>query len=416
MASTPSKSKKQRNKPPKSRPANTSGISQPAVEDATSTHSLSAFSHGGELFAFLSLAVDKHRLRVYDTATGQSVAEHVFDSRVSSLCWAHFDTLQSEDGPKRKRKRKNQEEDESVARLPAPGVVLGLSNGSVVLFSPAHGKVVKTISHPSSTAALLSVAVAADHSSESGRLWTSGADGALHLWSLRDSSLVGSWKSEERIPYSCISVRPSTSDESEDASEVLAANYAIHLLTIESQSDFSLDAPSKPTKTASFTGHASPVKSLRWDSSSRFLSTAEADRFVYLWDVPQEGSSSSEGRVAASIPLDSDVRTVALSPQSSPSKSSILLAVSASGRVAIFPLEASFATSTPSKAKSKIPTLSPRSTISVSASKKQAETRSDIVAATFVSQEDGKVRIARLAGGVRPVFEVVVSTARSSAG
>ncbi|GJE87876.1 WD40 and Utp12 domain-containing protein [Phanerochaete sordida] len=404
MASTPSKSKKPRNKPPKSRPANTSGISQPAVEDASSTHSLSTFSPGGELFAFLSLAVDKHRLRVYDTTTGQSVAEHVFDSRVSSLCWARFDTSQSEDGPKRKRKRKNQGEDDAAAKAPAHGVVLGLNSGSVVLFSPAHGKVVKTISHSSSTAALVSVTAAEDQSSECTHLWTSGADGVLRLWSLRDNSLAGSWKSEERIPYSCITVRPSTSQESEDTSELLAANYAVHLLAMTSQSDSSLDAPSKPTKTASFTGHASPVKSLHWDSSLRFLSTAEADRFVYLWDVPQEGSSYSEGRVAASIPLDSDVRTIALSSQPSSSGSNTLLAVSASGRVAIFPLELP---STPSKAKSKVPTLSPRSTISVSATKKQAETRSDVVAATFVGHEDGKIRVARLAGGVRPVFEVV---------
>ncbi|EKM60719.1 uncharacterized protein PHACADRAFT_168035 [Phanerochaete carnosa HHB-10118-sp] len=398
MASTPSKPKKPRIKPPKSRPVNTSGISQPAVEDASSTHSLSTFSPGGELFAFLSLAVDKHRLRVYDTTTGQSVAEHVFDSsRVSSSCWARFDTSQSEDEPKRKRKRKNQDEGDSTVKLSIPGVLLGLNSGSVVLFSPAHGKVVKTISHSLSTAALVSIAIAEDQSSECTHLWTSGADGVC---------ACGAWKSEERIPYSCIAVRPLVPEEIEDTSEVLAANYAIHLLTVASRPDSSLDAPSKPRKTASFTGHASPVKSLQWDSPSRFLSAAEADRFVYLWDVPQEGSSSSEGHVTASLPLDSDVRMITLSLQPS-SNSSTLLAVSTSGRVAIFPLEASLASSASSKAKSKIPTLSPRSTISVSASKKQAEIRSDIVAATFVGPQDGKVRIARLAGGARPVFEVV---------
>lgn len=62
MASTPSKSKTPRNKPPKGRPVTTSAISQPTVEDASSTHPLSSFSPKGELFAFLSPAVDKHRL------------------------------------------------------------------------------------------------------------------------------------------------------------------------------------------------------------------------------------------------------------------------------------------------------------------------------------------------------------------
>ena len=403
MASTPSKSKKPRNKPPKSRPAATSAISQPVVEDASSTHSLSSFSQGGELFAFLSLAVDKHRLRVYDTVTGQSTAEHLFESsRVSSLCWARFDASQGEEGPKKKRKRKSLGAEE---KLPPPGVVLGLTDGSLVLFSPAHGKIVKIISHSSSTASLVSVAAAEEETSESLHAWTSGADGVVRLWNLRDGSVAGSWKSEERIPYSCLAVRPGSSNEATDSPELLAANYAIQLLSMESSSDLTLDALAKPQKLASFTGHASLVKTLRWESSSRFLSTAEADRFVYLWEVPED-DSISEGRVAASIPLDSDVRSLALSTPLPPSaKSSTLLAVSASGRVAIFPLESDSASS---EGKPKVVTLSPRSTIAVS-SKKQADTRSDVVAASFVGQEEGKVRVARLAGGVRPVFDIVVS-------
>lgn len=406
MASTPSKSKKPRNKPPKSRPAATSAISHPAVEDASSTHSLSSFSRGGELFAFLSLAVDKHRLRVYDTVTGQSTAEHLFESsRVSSLCWARFDASQSEEEPKRKRKRKSLGAGES---LPPPGIVFGLINGSLVLFSPAHGKVARTISHSSSTSALVSVAIAEEDNGETLQVWTSGSDGIVRLWDLRDGSLAGSWKSEERIPYSCLAVRPGSSNESSENGEVLAASYAIQLLSMQPSSDSSLDVPSKPQKLATFTGHASPVKTLLWDSSSRFLSVAEADRFVYLWDVPIDGTSASEGRVAASIPLDSDVRTITLSSlQSSPTMNT-LLTVSASGRVAVFPLEADFSVSA-STTKSKVPTLSPRSTITVSSTKKQADMRSDAVAASFVSQEEGKVRIARLAGGVKPVFDVVVS-------
>ncbi|KIP01713.1 hypothetical protein PHLGIDRAFT_112841 [Phlebiopsis gigantea 11061_1 CR5-6] len=402
MASTPSKSKKPRNKPPKSRPAATSAISQPSVEDASSTHSLSSFSQGGELFAFLSLAVDKHRLRVYDTVTGQSTAEHLFDSsRVSSLCWARFDASQSEEGPKKKRKRKNLGAEE---KLPPLGLVLALTNGSLVLFSPTHGKVAKIISHSSSTATLFSVTVAEEEISESLHAWTSGADGVIRLWDLRDGNLAGSWKGEERIAYSCLAVRPGSSSEATDSPELLAANHAIQLVSMESSSDLILDAPSKTQKLASFTGHASQVKTLRWESPSRFLSAAEADRFVYLWEVPED-ESTSEGRVTASIPLDSDVRSLALStPLPSSTKSSALLTVSASGRVAVF--DADFVSVSTSTGKPKVAILSPRSTITVD-SKKQAETRSDVVAAAFVSQEEGKVRVVRLAGGVRPVFDVV---------
>lgn len=415
MASTASKSKKPRNKPPKGRPAATSAISQPTVEDASTTHSLSSFSPNGELFAFLSLAVDKHRLRVYDTVTSQCIAELVLDSsRVASICWARFDASQSDEGPKRKRKRNGEDAEEGAHKPPLPGVALGLANGSVVLFSPAHGKIVKALSHSSSTSSIVSVTSQEVEDRETTQLWTSGADGVVRLWNCRDSSLLGSWISDERIPYSCLTIRPGNSDDSEHTHEVLAANYAIQLLAMEAESIEALAAPSKPSKLASFTGHASPVKGLYWASPSTFYSTAEADRFVYLWDSPAPDASTSEGRVAASIPLDSDVRNIAIS-SSAGQVSHNLLALSASGRVAVFPVPSKLDAPTGSKSKSKIPVLSPSSTITVSVSKKQASSRAEVISAVFVHGEDGKIRIARLSGGVKPVFDIVVSSDSASA-
>lgn len=314
MASTPSKSKKPRNKPPKGRPAATSAISQPAVEDASSSHNFSSFSPQGDLFAFLSLAVDKHRLRIYDTTTGQAVAEHVVDTaRVSSICWAHYDaSTHGEDEPKRKRKRKNQQGDTASIKLPPPGIILGLSNGSLILYSPAHGKVVKSISHTSSTAAITSVAVDSSEGSEATHAWTAGADGVVRLWNLHEGSLVEQWKSDERVPFSCLSVRPLASEDSEDV-ELLGANYAIQLVSASRSTDLTSETK-KLRKVSRFTGHASLVNSLLWDSRSRFLSSAESDRFIYVWDVPE--TIGSEGKVAASIPLDSEVRSATLSTPS----------------------------------------------------------------------------------------------------
>src|SRR5580658_6057079 len=90
MASSP---KKPRKKPPTSRPTSTSQISHPVtVEGASALVSLSSFSPKGDLFAFVSLAVDKHRLRVFDTTSARSVAEHTVDSsRVTTLAWSSID-------------------------------------------------------------------------------------------------------------------------------------------------------------------------------------------------------------------------------------------------------------------------------------------------------------------------------------
>ncbi|EMD41420.1 hypothetical protein CERSUDRAFT_110003 [Gelatoporia subvermispora B] len=410
MAATPSKSKKTRTKPPRGRPQATSTISQLAVEDSSSLTYLSAFSHLGDLFAFLSLAIDKHRLRIYDTATGQSIAEHVVDAaRVSSLAWARIDlsdgakqTDYDDAGnqPKRKRKKRDSLAPQSSAAAATQVVLLGLSDGSLSLFSPSHGRVVRTLSHPSSTAAILSVTV--DEAEKGASVWTSSADGTIRHWDASKGDILDAWSSDDRTAYSALAVRPSSSTEEEGRSSILAAHHSIRLLSMVSDAaGLSTSEAKKPKELASFTGHASSVRDLRWSGSSRFLSTAEADRFVYLWDVPE---AASEGKVAASIPLDSDARSISLSASSS-SQHPTLLTVSAGNKISIFPIPEEGTIPIPSKAKQKIATLEPKSVVSVSL-KKDAEP-AKVVAASFVAGEEGRIRVARLASGIQPVFEVV---------
>lgn len=414
MASPSIKSKKPRNKPPKSRPAATSALSQPAVEDASSSFTISSFSPQGELFAIVSLALDKHRLQVYDTITRQSIAQHIVTpARVSSLCWARFDTGSHLDhSPKRKRTRRSQDEASGDKTVPPPGIILGLNDGSLVLFSPAHGKVVKSISHPSSVAALISIVADDNADSAVTRVWTSGGDGVVRLWDLQQNHHIDHWKSNERIPYSCLAIRPIAPGSAADVTEILAANYTIQVVSANRLADLASGDAKQLHKHSTFTGHASSVKSLKWNSHSRFLSSAESDRFIYIWDVPEtNGELISEGKVAASIPLDAEVRAMALSTHpdsSSLAKQQNLLALSASGRVSIFPLQLDFVVPGSSKSKAKIPTLVPKSSI-VPHPKQGGQSRAQVVAATFVSEDSEKICVARLVGGVKPVFETLVS-------
>ncbi|PCH33246.1 WD40 repeat-like protein [Wolfiporia cocos MD-104 SS10] len=403
--STPSKAKKAHTKPPRGRPAATSSISQPAVADHSSLTYLSTFSPRGDLFAFLSLAVDKHRLRVYDIVTRQSVAEHVVDNaRVTSLCWARFDLSDSknagaDDGdashqPKRRRKKRHSMAAPAAKASPTSQlVVLGLSDGTVTLFSPSHGRIVRTLSNVASTTAITAVATAQD-SNESPYVWTSSADGCIRLWDAAKNDFVSSWTSDDRLWYSSLAIRPSTSED--NRSDVLVAHHAIRLLSVATESaEAPLSERTKPQELAHFTGHASPVRSLQWSGSSRFLSIAEADRFVNVWDVPE---TRSEGRIVASIPLDSDARSFALSSSSS------LLTLSASGKISVFPFPSDLSSLAPSNSKQKIPTLTPKSIISVSS---KGTSPANVVAASFIQGEDGRIRVARLSNGVQPVFDVV---------
>ncbi|KAL1952306.1 hypothetical protein VTO73DRAFT_1455 [Trametes versicolor] len=406
MAPSPQKSKKSRTKPPRGRPAATSAISQPAVEDATTSTYLSSFSPDGQLFAFLSLAVDKHALKVYDTSTRRSVAEHVVDAaRVTSLCWARLDLAEGQgkgaedEDASRKSKRKKRSSLSAGAAAPGAAapqlVVLGLSDGSLLLFSPSHGRLLRTLSDPSSSTAVLAVAGQETESGDPHTLWTSSSDGALRLWNARTNQVAQSHFSDDRIPYTALSVRKS---EEEDVVEVLAAHHSIHLLAVSSDTR-------KPKTLAKFTGHASPVSALAWVDSARFLSVASADRFVNVWELPT--APKTEGKIIATIPLDSDARAVHLAnpPSADSPAQRLLFALSAAGKVAVFTLTSDLATSSPSKGKSAIPSLSPKSVISPS-SKKNAAALS-VLAVSSVDDAAGRLRVASVSGGVQLAFDIV---------
>ncbi|KAJ7022034.1 WD40-repeat-containing domain protein [Mycena alexandri] len=412
MAST-EKSKKNRIKPPRGRPAATSAISQPVVEDASYLTALSSFSPKGNLFAFLSLAVDKHRLRVYDTATGQSVAEHVVDSaRVSSLTWSNFDpsdgqrpaVSDAEEPPnkKKRRKRNSQANGDGPLQIMAAieVVLLGLSDGTVLFFAPTHGRVIRTLSHSTSTAAILSV-VLTENGDSVPTTWTSGADGAIRLWNAQKNDILGSWKNDDRIPYSSMAIRPTSEG---DQIDVLVANHSIRLLSANPDT-----LTEKPTQQASFTGHASSVKQLQWDASqtppTRFMSMAEGDRIVSVWETPE--GPAADGIMVASVQLDSDARAISLSVCSPAlSERQNLLTLTASGKISIFPIPTELVPpASSSRTQHKVSTLLPRSNLSVSA--KKGSSGSQVVNASFAAGVVGHIRVARIVGGVRPVFDLV---------
>ncbi|KAJ3807996.1 WD40-repeat-containing domain protein [Lentinula aff. lateritia] len=393
--STSHKSRKKQSKQSKSRPIATSTISQPVVEDSSSLTALSSFSSKGDLFAYLSLAVDKHRLRIYDPTTGQSVAEHIVDSaRVSSLSWHHLSTVVSSTGlpPSKKKRRKSQASEEADSGS-TQTVALGLSDGSVLFFSPTHGRVYSTLSHPSSTSAILSL-VGGGHSRDgSSNVWTSGADGVIRLWNVHRNEMGGSWKNDDRIPYTSMVLRPLPDDQNP---ELLVAHHSIRLLSIESDL-----ANQKPKELASFTGHASSIKMLQWDTSAspcrRFVSMAENDRVISLWEIPSDDLTAS--KMVASVQLDSDARYVSLS-----TSTSTLLTLAASGKVSVYPIPDELVPPASSnRTQHKIPTLLPRSTLFVSSKGNS----SHLVASSFVEGSARSIRVVRIVGGVRPIFNVL---------
>jgi U3 small nucleolar RNA-associated protein 5 len=407
MASTASKTKH--------RKARNTSLSHPP-----SQHSfLSAFSPSADLFAFVSLAVDKHRLRVHDTHTGRSISEYIVDSaRVTALSWATFQSPKSlgdgreteEDvAPRKKRKKRDSRAPQSVPEPEAtPVVVLGLSTGSVIVFSPSHARTIRTLSKPSSTSSILSVDFYSDIPGATLLCLTLCADGLIRTWNAETGELLSSTKTDDRLPGTSLTLRPGLES---DHPSFLLAHHSIRLLSVSS--DSLLTSPQKLTEEARFIGHASNVTMLRWQpfdndrqSPRRFASVAESDRIVHIWEVPRV--SGSEGKLVATAPLDSDARHIAF-PQSPLHPS--LLALSTSGRIVIFTAtNDQDATTTSKKTKAKVATLSPRSSMTISFKRGMP---AQVINAAF--EQDGRIRVAWLAGGVRPVFDVVVSLSVSYA-
>jgi U3 small nucleolar RNA-associated protein 5 len=308
---------------------------------------------------------------------------------------------------KKKRKKRNSlAEGDDVERNGTEVVILGLSDGTVLFFSPIHGRILRTLSHPTSTAEILSVVVVENRDTSS-TIWTSGADGTIRLWNAQKNDILGSWKTEDRTPYSAMAVRTL---EEEGRIDVLTAHHGIRLLS--TTSDYTDFDTKRPINLGSFTGHASSIRNLQWDASqvpsTRFLSLAEADRFLYIWEATE--GPSAEGRPIASIPLDSDARNFSLSiSHRSPDKSErqTLLTLSASGKISIYPIPQELPPPASTvRTQHIISTLLPRSTLNVSS--KLAASPSKVIDAAFSIEDKDSIRIARIVGGVQPVFDVVV--------
>lgn len=351
-------------KPPKSRPQSTFNKAVP--EGAARHRHLSAFSPKGNEFALVSLALDKHRLRVFDVSSSRIVAEHTFDdARVTCLAWA---SLPDEDEPSPAKKRKKHSGGESSMLNPpaAYAIALGLSSGGVCLFSATHGRVLRTLSHATSSSAVTAV------SGADGTVWASSNDGTLRSWNPASGESIGSWKRQR--PSCRLGVRPGSNELLECANDARLATF---------------DDDDGPEDVCRISGHASDIVDVAWgrSPSTRLVTCADGDRVVHVWDIPDSG----EGALLATMPLDSDVVSVSLSSEQ------VLLAVTASGKAYLAPL--------PTKlSKKKTANIEAQSTISIAV---KGLGEGNIAAASFRSEQVGRICIVRIAGGVRPVFETI---------
>ena len=383
MASVNPNAKQKRVKPPKSRPAGTSTLSQPVTQQTGSLATLAAFSPKANLFALLSLAVDRHRLRVYDTVTAQANAEYIVQpARATCLHW--MDIL-TDPAPAQKRKKKRDSAGPTSRKSKTQVVALGLSSGAVTFFSPVHGSPVLTLSNSASNTAILDAIL--DTSED--RLWTSSEDASIRLWDITSNTVLHTWRSDDRIPYTCISLEPRVMDESNRPVGLLAAHHAAKLLSINLSSESS---SSKPTTFASFSGHTTSISNIAWTTSKQFVTVAQGDKFVQGWTMPKNGGV---GAVAFSVALDAEARKAYVSPSGE-----FIVATSVSGAISIFRIPSQHNPAS---------SLVPESVVNISISRgKGLPENADVIDAVFSADSPRLIHVARIIAGARPAFETVV--------
>ncbi|ORX92225.1 NUC189-domain-containing protein [Basidiobolus meristosporus CBS 931.73] len=331
------------------------------------------FDSEADLFAIVTQAVDRHRLRIFDTHTGSLKSEFSSDSERKFTCmsWGitQIEGMLSESGVSCLRASKVQPAATSKV------VALGLENGSVIVYSVALGTIQKTLSGGHTLPVRDFI-----FSQDGSKGYSCAPDGYLVEWDLKTSSVARKWKSDIKDVH--------TISLSHNESVLAVAAHSIELWDLESQQVIK-----------KFTGHASVITNLVFSPNDEIcISCAEHDRFVNLWDCRLEGDRID----LASLTLDADITQVEIS------KSNNVLALSEEGVVSLWEnlISSSSMSSKPSKKKKRYTTRPSDSIIKILSTAEESAVV-PILVAKFVSKGDGVEVLVARGSTLKPSFERV---------
>ena len=298
-------------KPPKSRAVSTSTLAQPHMS-AQSAY-LGAFSPDASLYAHVSQAVDRHRVRVYTSAASAAaaassvLADYLMPEALEcrAIAWVHLGAAASAPASHKKRRAPasgKQRADEDAGRA-APHLALGTSDGSVLLFSPQQAKVVRVLvaSSPDSAAAGFS---SLTYSDVDHTLYGTTERGWVQGWHLAQVAAEGTERVPPSVHFLPDSRTPTSLARAAPAGARLAtAHHAIAL--------HELPSAGEPACVARYTGHVTPVTHIAFVGEHGFVSAAADDRHLYYWDAAHRGERP--GQPVAMLSLDAPARHVQVS-------------------------------------------------------------------------------------------------------
>lgn len=455
-------------KAPKSTPR-TTAINPQAVAHTFTAFSPLSDKATPLYYAHLHAAPDAHTLRVYSidgkcvsrwasNAHGDEAASHGGDNsadepRVRCIEWCSIPAAaadeavaqQQAEGKRGKKRRKSdgggavdspaKPTSESLRSSAASSaaqllLALGLENGSILLWQPT-GTQARTLSHPASNSPVTALAAPAGDAT-TGHLWSAHHDGSVRVWDLESGNVIGKvagLAEESRWDDLLVRYEAPAADSGKRTVQLVLSHLSLHVYTVQVGGASKKEGKVrdlKATELGRCTGHVEPC-SIRWTGSSSasssaaaetdkltFLSYAPMDRFVQVWQIPTMPASSAHiGLLLARLALDSGVASASVSPLAIPTLSSQTLAAvdSATGNVSLTTLPVFFSaeSATPSKKGKKhgLGVVALDVQCEITAPAQGGRNEANVSEVAFRPEEDGKAILCR--GGVKPVFEVVVS-------
>ncbi|CAG8743528.1 10843_t:CDS:2, partial [Cetraspora pellucida] len=259
-----------------------------------------------DFFALVTQNVDRHRLRVFDTHTGTVNNEFSSDKEDKFTCLSWGKVYDEElngkvDTPPPKKKKKLSSQIQQFSKV----IALGLQNGSIAIYSIAHGGIVKTLSGSHKLPINNFV-----FSKNGKKAYSCAEDAYIVEWDFEKGDVISKWKVDTQTTKYIITL-------SHDETKLLSAGHTIKLWDLRSKQVLK-----------SFTGHVSIITNIMFSASDDFcVSTAEHDRFINIW---QCHGNEPQGVGFAALTLDEDTRGLSIS------KFNAILAISETGTINIF--------------------------------------------------------------------------------
>ncbi|CAG8569225.1 5772_t:CDS:2 [Ambispora gerdemannii] len=336
-------------------------------------------SISGDYFALVTPGVDRHRLRVFDRITG--IVKNDFSSekeyKFTCLTWGEISSGEeiNDESELSSSSKPNKNEKPYISKK-FKVIALGLQNGSIVIYSLSHDKIISNLKG-AHTSQINDFVFTRD-----GKRGFSCSDDLLIVeWNIEERNVVSKWKADSKVTKKLAL--------SHNQSRLITTGYTIKLWDLNSKKVI-----------RNYTGHTSLINNIIFMASDNMcISAAEDDRFINVWDC----QGNIEGGVnLAALVIDSNITSISISSKD------ILFVISEDGIMYLFDIKTlKNLSSLSSKKKKHLDDRSPKCVIKV-LSEGKGETI-PILGAFFIEKEEDKFPSIVIARGstVKPIFDIV---------